>query len=474
MKAVMFEEHGEVDVLKYKDIPDPKVGPNDVIFKVKAAGCNYNDIWARRGLPGMEIILPHVSGSDASGVVEEVGSEVKSLKPGDDVMVHPGISCRACEMCTSGQEFFCRQYRIWGFQTGPLDGADAEYAKLDQLNASSRKNLADEKPDDELQEIVASFRKRANGANTALRRLRPLPAGATERQQTDHAQHREQLVGITVESSLKAKLLEVAAGRLLELLKRVRRECADRLNSVVRGIEAVSAADAKEVARYEQRLKDRSYLQLYNYELAYPLANERIESLDRQTETWARNFVRSLRFSPDEAPPDREAVRRSLDAAASEGTADSHIDVGAVLGMLVENNHLLHLALNRGRALVEIQGERYETTWSISHSGEDSEKNQLACRELEAAIRAALPGEQFARVTVNAGRLPLREKADVLVVLQEQVIDFQLRQTVSDLEFEAYLEADEEVSNRGGLPIHRLHDRLLRATSATALDWEAP
>ena len=348
------------------------------------------------------------------------------------------------------------------------------YAKLDQLNASSRKNLADEKPDDELQEIVASFRKRANGANTALRRLRPLPAGATERQQTDHAQHREQLVGIILESSFKAKALEVAATLLLELLKRVLRECADRLNSVVRGIEAVSAADAREVARYEQRLKDRSYLQRYNYELAYPLANERIESLDRQTETWARNFVRSLRFSPDEAPPDREAVRRSLDAAASEGTADSHIDVGAVLGMLVENNHLLHLALNRGRALVEIQGERYETTWSISHSGEDSEKNQLACRELEAAIRAALPGEQFARVTVNAGRLPLREKADVLVVLQEQVIDFQLRQTVSDLEFEAYLEADEEVSNRGGLPIHRLHDRLLRATSATALDWEAP
>ena len=118
MKAVMFEEHGGVDVLQYKDIPDPKVGPNDVLFKVKAAGCNYNDIWARRGLPGMEIILPHVSGSDASGVVEEVGSEVKGLKPGDDVMVHPGISCRTCEMCTSGQEFFCRQYRIWDSRPG--------------------------------------------------------------------------------------------------------------------------------------------------------------------------------------------------------------------------------------------------------------------------------------------------------------------------------------------------------------------
>ena len=134
MKAVVFEEHGEVDKLQYKEIPEPKVGPNEVLFKIRAAGCNYNDIWARRGLPGMEIIMPHVSGSDASGEVVEVGSEVQSVKPGDDVMVHPGISCRSCEACTSGQEFFCRRYRIWGFQTGPLDGADAEYGKLPEAN----------------------------------------------------------------------------------------------------------------------------------------------------------------------------------------------------------------------------------------------------------------------------------------------------------------------------------------------------
>ena len=134
MKAIVFEEHGGVEKLQYKEIPDPKVGPNEVLFKIRAAGCNYNDIWARRGLPGMEIIMPHVSGSDASGEVVEVGSEVRSVKPGDDVMVHPGISCRSCEACTSGQEFFCRRYRIWGFQTGPLDGADAEYGKLPEAN----------------------------------------------------------------------------------------------------------------------------------------------------------------------------------------------------------------------------------------------------------------------------------------------------------------------------------------------------
>ncbi|MCH8086405.1 MAG: zinc-binding dehydrogenase [Chloroflexi bacterium] len=134
MKAIVFEEHGDVGKLQYKDVPEPKIGPNEALIKIKAAGCNYNDIWARKGLPGMEIIMPHVSGSDAAGEVVEVGSEVKSVKVGDEVMVHPGISCRTCEACTSGQEFFCRQYRIWGFQTGPLDGADAEYGRLPEVN----------------------------------------------------------------------------------------------------------------------------------------------------------------------------------------------------------------------------------------------------------------------------------------------------------------------------------------------------
>lgn len=134
MKAVVFERHGGTEVLEYRDVPEPKAGPNDVVIRIKAAAANYNDIWARRGLPGMEIILPHISGSDAAGIVEEVGSEVKEFRPGDEVMVHPGISCRRCEACTSGQEFFCRQYRIWGFQTGPLDGGHAQYARLPAVN----------------------------------------------------------------------------------------------------------------------------------------------------------------------------------------------------------------------------------------------------------------------------------------------------------------------------------------------------
>jgi NADPH:quinone reductase-like Zn-dependent oxidoreductase len=141
MKAVVFEEHGGTEVLSYTDIPEPEPGPYEVLIEVKAAGANFNDIWARRGMPGMKVIFPHVSGSDVSGVVAARGTEVtgtgfgsSSLQVGDEVVVHPGLSCRTCDFCVTGQEFFCRQFRIWGFQSGPNDGGHSEFVTMPAVN----------------------------------------------------------------------------------------------------------------------------------------------------------------------------------------------------------------------------------------------------------------------------------------------------------------------------------------------------
>jgi crotonyl-CoA carboxylase/reductase len=141
MKAVVFEEHGGPDVLSYTDIPDPEPKPFEVLIEVRAAGANFNDIWARRGMPGMKVVFPHVAGSDVAGVVRAIGSDVggtgfgsSPVRVGDEVVVHPGISCRTCEMCTSGQEFFCRQFLIWGFQTGPNDGGHSELVTMPAAN----------------------------------------------------------------------------------------------------------------------------------------------------------------------------------------------------------------------------------------------------------------------------------------------------------------------------------------------------
>jgi alcohol dehydrogenase len=135
MRAVTFERHGGVEVLQLRDdLQIPERGPNDVLIKIKAAALNYNDIWARTGVPGMEFILPHVSGTDAAGIVEDVGSEVRDVKVGDEVMVNGAFSCGSCYECLRGEPMFCPRFSIWGFQSGPNDGAEAEYGRVPARN----------------------------------------------------------------------------------------------------------------------------------------------------------------------------------------------------------------------------------------------------------------------------------------------------------------------------------------------------
>jgi NADPH:quinone reductase-like Zn-dependent oxidoreductase len=134
MKAVYFEAHGGLEVLQYGDIPIPTVKPGHVLVRVKASACNPGDRWARRGFPGMPIPLPHIPGSDVAGIVEEVAPDVTGVKPGDEIVVHPGMSCRQCAYCLAGEEFFCRDFMIYGQRTGPWDGAHAEYVAVPAVN----------------------------------------------------------------------------------------------------------------------------------------------------------------------------------------------------------------------------------------------------------------------------------------------------------------------------------------------------
>lgn len=134
MKAIVYERHGGPDVLSRVDLPEPQPAAGEALIEVRATALNYVDLWAREGLPGMRFALPHLPGSDAAGIVRAVGPGVTSVHPGDEVVVHPGLSCRECEACTSGQEMLCRHFAIWGFQTGPLRGGYAEYAVLPAVN----------------------------------------------------------------------------------------------------------------------------------------------------------------------------------------------------------------------------------------------------------------------------------------------------------------------------------------------------
>jgi NADPH:quinone reductase-like Zn-dependent oxidoreductase len=139
MKALVYEEYAPDDnykkILKIKDIEEPKPKPDEVVFKVKAAALNYNDIWGMRGQP-VAVPLPHVSGSDAAGEVIAVGEDVTNFKVGDRVVSHSNMSCRICSACTDGREFDCIKRTIWGFQTGPTWGAYSEITHLPEVNVS--------------------------------------------------------------------------------------------------------------------------------------------------------------------------------------------------------------------------------------------------------------------------------------------------------------------------------------------------
>src|SRR5579864_71487 len=89
MKAIQVPQTGGVEVLTFLDLPVPKPKPNEALVKIAAAGVNYIDVYFREGR--YPVNPPFILGQEASGVVSEVGGEVKDFKPGDRV-AYTGIT----------------------------------------------------------------------------------------------------------------------------------------------------------------------------------------------------------------------------------------------------------------------------------------------------------------------------------------------------------------------------------------------
>ncbi len=131
MKAVVFHEHGGPDRLVYQDVPEPTLGPGEVLVRVRACSINHLDLWVRQGIPAYPVTLPHISGSDVAGVVERVGPEVEGVPAGQRVLLAPGLSCFRCDWCRAGHDNLCQAYKIFGAH---VDGGYAEYAKVPSGN----------------------------------------------------------------------------------------------------------------------------------------------------------------------------------------------------------------------------------------------------------------------------------------------------------------------------------------------------
>ncbi|WP_255170323.1 zinc-binding dehydrogenase [Natrononativus amylolyticus] len=131
MQAVTVTEHGDPSVLEYGEYPDPEVGTGEVLVDVKAGALNHLDVWVRRGLPTLDLEMPHVPGSDGAGVVTEVGEGVTRFDVGDRVALSAGVHCGECEFCRDGQAPLCVNYHVIGEH---VPGVHAEYAAVPEDN----------------------------------------------------------------------------------------------------------------------------------------------------------------------------------------------------------------------------------------------------------------------------------------------------------------------------------------------------
>jgi NADPH:quinone reductase-like Zn-dependent oxidoreductase len=109
-----MESRGGPEVLRYGEIAPPALEAGQVRVAVKAVALNHLDIWVRKGVASPRLPLPHILGCDIAGEVESVGAGVGGIKPGDAVVVNPGVSCGRCERCLGGQDNLCPEYQILG------------------------------------------------------------------------------------------------------------------------------------------------------------------------------------------------------------------------------------------------------------------------------------------------------------------------------------------------------------------------
>lgn len=120
--------HAREDI-RYEEIDKPCAGPGRVLIKVKYTGICGSDIPRVNG--DACHYFPNVLGHEFSGVVEEVGEGVTSVKPGDRVSGVPLVPCMKCEDCQKGDYSLCKHYSFIGSREF---GSFAEYVAVPERN----------------------------------------------------------------------------------------------------------------------------------------------------------------------------------------------------------------------------------------------------------------------------------------------------------------------------------------------------
>jgi L-gulonate 5-dehydrogenase len=102
--------------IRLGELPDPQIGPDDVLLAATHAGICGTDLHIYRGEFHSRVKYPAVPGHEFGGIVQEVGRNVAGFKPGDRVVADPIISCHACPACLTGHINACRTLKLLGIE----------------------------------------------------------------------------------------------------------------------------------------------------------------------------------------------------------------------------------------------------------------------------------------------------------------------------------------------------------------------
>ncbi|WP_222918437.1 zinc-binding dehydrogenase [Natrinema sp. SYSU A 869] len=115
MKAAAFTDLIGPEGVSVIERDDPEPGPGEALVDVEACAINRHDLWILEGDSAMVDAddLPFVTGLDVAGVVSEVGADVRSLEPGDRVVLCPNETCGSCRFCREGPENMCERFSLF-------------------------------------------------------------------------------------------------------------------------------------------------------------------------------------------------------------------------------------------------------------------------------------------------------------------------------------------------------------------------
>lgn len=131
MRAAFITGHGGNEVVEVGERPRPQRRAGEVLVRLHAATINQVDLYMRNSGAGITHSLPQIMGLDGAGVVEEVDAGERLLAAGQQVVLHPGVSCGRCEFCERGASVLCTRIQWLGEHR---DGTFAEWISVPARN----------------------------------------------------------------------------------------------------------------------------------------------------------------------------------------------------------------------------------------------------------------------------------------------------------------------------------------------------